>query len=576
MIFNNLKSKFFKVFEVNSSSLRCKSQIIQDLEGALNSHHVSNNSSGPINFSSLNKVQSAANTSIKMKNEEDQQKQPSAPKSKSLESFFKLSSAPKTTTTTATATTQEVEKKPGKKRKNSLRRDTVLSIHQNKKKNENLNDNKSSSNNFLAASMNCASNEATSVNIHKESLILFDEIDVVFREDVGFWTAINHFIKRSRKPIILTTNDEFLQEKINLNVEKIEFIRPRIDASTRFLKSIALKENIDIDTHIAYKIIRDCKCDMRRALVQLQVLLKKSSKEKNEININKIFSNLNSDLSTLDLNRLLTRSINNKNCKYHNENAYFNNIWFLDLLTKRLKYDQNTDLTANHLNSCDSLFKRYDLFILRDGLTDNTLANSSLSSLNGNGQSSGTPSVSSYNFNPFIPQSSQLKIDTSSSKSNAILVREHMFNIYDLFIKLFNDNKMIDFTEWSKHGQTNQFNYPSNLAINRFAQALFKFTSNESISLDYRPYLQQMCHYEKLKQQNFTGRRRYNHYFTYLNIGLIKDDYNLLAKSNLIDENPINNDNNNQNNNDLNKSQDEICFSQQSNLINADLFTTDS
>jgi len=33
----------FKVFEVNSSSSRCKSQIIQELEGALSSHHVSNN-----------------------------------------------------------------------------------------------------------------------------------------------------------------------------------------------------------------------------------------------------------------------------------------------------------------------------------------------------------------------------------------------------------------------------------------------------------------------------------------------------------------------------------------------------
>ena len=419
-------------------------------------------------------------------------------------------------------------------------------------------------------------------------MILFDEIDVVFKEDVGFWAAVNHFIKRSKKPIILTTNDEFLQEKINLNVEKIEFIRPRIDASIRFLKSIAMKEKIDIDTHVAYKIIRECKCDMRRALVQLQLLLQKSSKSIDEENNNnnhnnsnqKILSNINTYFSTLDLNRLLSRSITNKNCKYHNENAYFNNIWFLDLLTKRLKYDQNTDLAANHLNNGDNLFKRYDSFILRDGLTDNTPANSSTSSSNLNGQSSGTPAVSAYNFNPFIPQSTQLKLDTSSSKSNAIFIREHMFNIYDSFIKLFNDNKMIDFTEWSKHGQTNQFNYPCNVAINRFAQALFKFTSNESISLDYRPYLQQMCHYEKLKQQNFTGRRRYNHYFTYLNIGLIKDDYNLLAKSNLVDENPTilndENDRNNLNKNDNDHSQDDIGFSQQSQLINADLFTTDS
>jgi hypothetical protein len=174
-----------------------------------------------------------------------------------LNAFFKASKAP-----------IEIEKKTSKKRKISLRKETVLSAHQSTNKTKTSKAEEFSNNNT----------ESSSVNIHKESLILFDEIDVVFREDVGFWAAINHFIKRSKKPIILTTNDEFLQEKINLNVEKIEFIRPRIDASIRFLKSVALKEQNDLDTHIAYNIIRDCKCDMRRALVQLQLLTQNISK----------------------------------------------------------------------------------------------------------------------------------------------------------------------------------------------------------------------------------------------------------------------------------------------------------
>ena len=51
----------------------------------------------------------------------------------------------------------------------------------------------------------------TSLNIQRESLILFDEIDVIFKEDHGFWSAILHFIKRSKKPIVMTTTDEYLQ-----------------------------------------------------------------------------------------------------------------------------------------------------------------------------------------------------------------------------------------------------------------------------------------------------------------------------------------------------------------------------
>lgn len=110
-----------------------------------------------------------------------------------------------------------------------------------------------------------------SVNIQRESLILFDEIDVIFKEDVGFWSAIMHFIKRSRKPILLSTTDEYLQDKMNLNVEKIDFMQPRIDASVRFLKRVAKKEHAELDTPTAYQILNDTKCDLRRALIQLQM-----------------------------------------------------------------------------------------------------------------------------------------------------------------------------------------------------------------------------------------------------------------------------------------------------------------
>ena len=109
------------------------------------------------------------------------------------------------------------------------------------------------------------------MNIQRESLILFDEIDVIFKEDVGFWSAIMHFIKRSRKPILLTTTDEYLQEKMNLNVERVEFMQPRIDASVRFLKKVAKQEHAELDTPTAYQILKDTKCDLRRALIQLQM-----------------------------------------------------------------------------------------------------------------------------------------------------------------------------------------------------------------------------------------------------------------------------------------------------------------
>ena len=58
---------------------------------------------------------------------------------------------------------------------------------------------------------------------------------------------------------------------MNLNVEKVDFIRPRVDASVRYLKKIAMLENAMLDTPTAYEIIQNSGCDMRRALIQLQM-----------------------------------------------------------------------------------------------------------------------------------------------------------------------------------------------------------------------------------------------------------------------------------------------------------------
>ncbi len=125
-----------KVFEVNSSSSRSKGQIIQELEGALNSHHVSNNAGASVkpsnsvnNLSSLiKKMPITNNTNFK------------------LDKFFKSSNFEnKSGDNEIIATKQLPAKKrnsiqnmrdslevPGKnrnkKRKNSLRRETIHNL----------------------------------------------------------------------------------------------------------------------------------------------------------------------------------------------------------------------------------------------------------------------------------------------------------------------------------------------------------------------------------------------------------------------------------------------------------------
>ena len=192
--------------------------------------------------------------------------------------------------------------------------------------------------------------ENSGVKIHTESLILFDEIDVVFKEDVGFLSAINHFIKKSRKPIVLTTNDDYLQEKINLNVEKIDFVRPRIESSIKFLKKVASLESKVLDKPTANKIIQESKFDMRRAIMQLHALIY-SSKKNDKLCI--VSSN-----DSFDLNRELTASTFAK-CKSHNEDKFFGNIFFLDSLTSNLGKFSGVRLSADVSNG----FKKACIFL---------------------------------------------------------------------------------------------------------------------------------------------------------------------------------------------------------------------
>jgi hypothetical protein len=395
---------------------------------------------------------------------------------------------------------KEIETKTRKKRKISLRKETVLSIHS-----KNFKRNKKDENPTATAGLrrskkhkknsedseddiqhqshddeeedfendsnqtHTTNSEESGVNIHKESLILFDEIDVVFREDVGFLAAINYFIKKSKKPIILTTNDEFLQEKINLNIEKVTFVMPRVDEATLYLKKISKQEKYDLDTPAAYKIIRDCKCDMRRALIQLQTLINSTLTPK-PVNLPKPDSN--------DLIEYLPNALNN-----FEKSTYFENYFYLDQLTKKLKYHSNIYVEE------EKNLKKYDLVLLKDGLSDNSSSCTNTST-----------------FNPFLPMNSTTALQDHIEESIFYSDIERLHEHYNEYMFLFNKQNLVDLKDWSKHGLVDQFSYSSNMAVNKYAQNSLKPTTSRAVSLEYRPFLQQICQIEEIKQ--LSSKRR--------------------------------------------------------------------
>ncbi|KAA1466373.1 hypothetical protein DENSPDRAFT_876464 [Dentipellis sp. KUC8613] len=44
----------------------------------------------------------------------------------------------------------------------------------------------------------------------RQSIILFEEVDILFREDAGFWPAVVKFIKECKRPVVMTCNGKLL------------------------------------------------------------------------------------------------------------------------------------------------------------------------------------------------------------------------------------------------------------------------------------------------------------------------------------------------------------------------------
>uniref|UniRef100_A0A8C4DRS7 AAA+ ATPase domain-containing protein n=1 Tax=Dicentrarchus labrax TaxID=13489 RepID=A0A8C4DRS7_DICLA len=103
------------------------------------------------------------------------------------------------------------------------------------------------------------------------SLILFEEVDVIFDDDVGFLTAIKTFMATTKRPVILTTNDSSFRERFNCTLEEIIFKTPSAVNVCSYLQLVGLAENARLELEDISSLLRLCGGDVRRCLLQLQL-----------------------------------------------------------------------------------------------------------------------------------------------------------------------------------------------------------------------------------------------------------------------------------------------------------------
>ncbi|NWV66187.1 ATAD5 protein, partial [Malurus elegans] len=243
----------FKIFEVNASCQRSGRQILSQLKEATQSHQVDKkgvNAHKPCFFNSC----STAKSPKKMyspKKVISPRKPPLSPKGaglkrslppKTLVNYFKISAKCKSNDGEATS-----EEKGKGNTQNSLEEKKEAQIKSiNKEEGGELN-----------------RKSAT-------SLILFEEVDIIFDDDAGFLSAIKTFMATAKRPVILTTNDPTFSLMFDGYFEEINFKTPSLINSVSYLQTLCLAENLRTDVNDLAALLTTNNCDIRQSVLYLQ------------------------------------------------------------------------------------------------------------------------------------------------------------------------------------------------------------------------------------------------------------------------------------------------------------------
>ncbi|KAK5044611.1 hypothetical protein LTR84_010625 [Exophiala bonariae] len=113
-------------------------------------------------------------------------------------------------------------------------------------------------------------NKGGKAKSQKQSLILFEEVDILFEEDKGFWSAVQTLIQASKRPVILTCNDPTSVPVDDLNLyATLEYENPSTEVAVQYLRSVAASEGHLLSSQAIQNLYVSKGYDLRASLTEL-------------------------------------------------------------------------------------------------------------------------------------------------------------------------------------------------------------------------------------------------------------------------------------------------------------------
>ncbi|GAB1606977.1 hypothetical protein Ahia01_000980400, partial [Argonauta hians] len=243
----------YQVFEMNASSIRSGKKILTRLQEATQSHQVSKDKSDseapPSTLPSFSPFFKSDKSSV------DSSKVGTLPSNKRKRSNNNNNNSP---------APPEREVIP----RCVLRKSSETGVWSKVNLSEcDISNNTNSSTNSVSTDNNKAANR---LNIASTSLILFDEVDIVFEEDKGFWPAILQFMSSTKRPIILTATTADFSEQFKGSCEPLHFHTPSNKTLTSHLQTLCLAEAVVTRFRDLSELVTSLNGDIRSCLLAVQ------------------------------------------------------------------------------------------------------------------------------------------------------------------------------------------------------------------------------------------------------------------------------------------------------------------